>query len=404
MKNLRTKHALLVFGGLGFVLVIVLVIAMAKLSAKKEPPPAAIVPVTGTQVETAPITPAYEQRVADLNQKKLQEAQATGTSVLPVLTPKEEPVKTGLQPVSDVPVQSPSNDPSRAQYDQQRAQAYLTQVNKILAGWGIPVGAATVLPDNSKNVAATKGDAGAQPASQASAATVPIVSGGTEWFGKLRTPINTDAPGDVIVDVISGPYANTRMWGKATRRDELIRVELSQWAVGGKTLPVNVVALDMESGNSLLSGEVDRKLMERFGWPFLAAAVSGWGQAKATTGSTTAITSAGAVVASQTPSNSQIFGSAIGQGANAVAGGLNAAASAASQKKVTKEAEEVIALYFLADVTAATVAAGKSSSAPMQQEPQITPAVQPAVPQQAPQGYQTRGQVRLPNNISIINY
>ena len=145
-------------------------------------------------------------------------------------------------------------------------------------------------------------------AANASSATnvAPIIldilqPAGTIEYAQLITEANSDAPGPVLAQIMSGPLRGSRILGTFETKDRYLTLSFNTVVVDGVSYAADAIALDPSSANPGLVTEMDRRYFERIILPAAAAFVEGMGEAIAESGTTTVAVSGGASVSSTEP-------------------------------------------------------------------------------------------------------
>jgi intracellular multiplication protein IcmE len=152
------------------------------------------------------------------------------------------------------------------------------------------------------------GQAGATPGGQAAAQQAApkknIVLAGSIAYAQLINDLNTDIPGPVLAQVLSGPFEGGRAFGSFSKdiigEDGYMTLTFTKIIKDGVTYNVQATALDENSTLTGLQSDINHHYFARFVLPAVADFVKGYSQALGTVGTQT-ITTAGGGVASSTP-------------------------------------------------------------------------------------------------------
>lgn len=309
----KKKHVIFVACG-AFVFIVLAVMFLSNLGSKHTPQSSLPAVQSGAR-QSSVMTPAYEQNIMEYNDQRAKEAERRGGSALPVLTPKAE------AHVDSVPTADAS---SRQEVVKDRPvnQYMIKQMAVLMDQWSVPSSVSEQYSLSSYTKAAesaSKGSSSTSSTSQQQKNVRRVADAGMQLAGVTDALIHTDDKMPAFVSVVGGPLTGGKFACKVSRRDEVVAVLCDRMTFGGKTYKANAVVQDLNTGRAVLSGEVDRKLMERYGWPFLAAMASGYGRLIATPNTTSlTIGTAGVTATSEKPSARDIIGGAIGAGAEAV--------------------------------------------------------------------------------------
>ena len=124
---------------------------------------------------------------------------------------------------------------------------------------------------------------------------------GTIEYAQLITEANSDAPGPVLAQIMSGPLRGSRILGTFETQDRYLTLSFNTVVVDGVSYAANAIALDPASANPGLVTEMDRRYFERIVLPAAAAFIEGMGEAIAESGTTTVSVSNGAAIESSEP-------------------------------------------------------------------------------------------------------
>lgn len=269
------------------------------------------------------------------NQQRAQEALASGGSAIPTPVGQQSAVIDLTTPQKDDPliefraeterlrqelqqqkeesarqiqlIQQPQQAEQQKEFDTSLAQAMQAQMEKLNTEWqpkGMKVvsapadqkletqgGAAantTLLPDNSAAI---------PPAGAANNPTV--VAAGTVNYAQMLTEANSDVPGPILAQIVSGPLAGGRAVGRFQVVQDYLVLSFNLVTLNGKDYPVNAIALDPDTTLGGMATEVDQRYFSRLILPAAAAFMSELGSTLGDTDSTTTV-SDGVVVVDQT--------------------------------------------------------------------------------------------------------
>jgi intracellular multiplication protein IcmE len=125
-----------------------------------------------------------------------------------------------------------------------------------------------------------------------------ILPAGTIEYGQLLIEANTDAPGPVLAQIVSGPLRGSRVLGSFTSTDEYLTLEFSQLVLDGISYQVQAVAIDPNTTLPGIITEIDRKYFTRVILPMAAEFVTGFTDAISESGSTSVFISDSSVTQS----------------------------------------------------------------------------------------------------------
>lgn len=116
-----------------------------------------------------------------------------------------------------------------------------------------------------------------------------IIPAGTIEYGQLLIEANTDAPGPVLAQIVSGPLRGGRVLGSFQSTDEYLTLNFSMVVIDGINYPVQAVAIDPNTTLPGVITEIDRRYFKRIILPMAAEFVSGLADAVSESGTTTVV-------------------------------------------------------------------------------------------------------------------
>lgn len=114
-----------------------------------------------------------------------------------------------------------------------------------------------------------------------------LIPAGTIEYAQLMIEANTDAPGPVMAQIVSGPLRGGRVIGSFQSTDEYLVLSFNMIVIDGINYPVQAVAVDPGTTMPGLITEIDRRYFRRVVLPAAAAFVEGLTDAVSESGSTT---------------------------------------------------------------------------------------------------------------------
>jgi len=174
--------------------------------------------------------------------------------------------------------------------DETLARAMQKQMESLMEAWnprGMKVVDGQALKEDEREKKKDS-EARAGETSQSTTAATPvaarnsesktIVQAGTVNYAQLLTEANSDVPGPILAQVLSGPMAGGRAVGSfKTMRDYLV-LEFTLINFKGKDYTVNVLALDPNTTLGGMATEVDNRYFDRVILPAAAAFAAQFGQ------------------------------------------------------------------------------------------------------------------------------
>lgn len=298
---------------------------------KEEKTPDSAFMATGNTVNEAPAvnetSESYRQSLEEKNEQMRDDAARAGRSAIPI--PVEPPKGAIPVPVEEASGEDPLDRWKRMQEERVRQQQMLSQAQPQKQNVPPPVDTKTpavnamsqsmatqmqailqnqkISPPRSKRItdmefieAAEKKKLerlGTQQAMLASAQAQSMGVGGeqveniilpaaTIEYGQLLIEANTDAPGPVLAQIVSGPLRGARVLGAFTATDEYLTLNFSQLVLDGISYQVEAIAIDPGTTLPGLITEIDRKYFTRIILPMAADFVSGLADAISESGTT----------------------------------------------------------------------------------------------------------------------
>lgn len=284
----------------------------------------------GSDVSNTPgneeVSPSYREAVQEENAQRVEQALRDGGSALPVpvspplgrlRTLEEEQAEDPLarwrkiqeerqaeaaaqsqQPQQPVVTSNVVPELATAMSDQMQS---ILDVRKPVSPQYMQITPADFL-EKKREQALAAAQAQAQEtasAAAAAAAATPIeilVPAGTIEYAQLITEANSDAPGPILAQILSGPLAGSRMIGSFSAEEEYLVLNFTTVVIDGLAYPITAVALDADTANPGLVTDIDRRYFRRVILPAAAAFVEGMGSAIAESGTTTVTVDGGAAV------------------------------------------------------------------------------------------------------------
>ena len=306
------------------------------------------------------ISPNYEEALEDVNRQRLETAQRTGNSTIPMLINPEEqellteteelppyqefdplasfranveeaqpftPENPAPEPTLVAPEQVftqqaqpvPAPSPEAVQNLAQAMSASISdiignhspkaaRINQITASDYLQNMAANDMNMNSTNVSSqmvdTDGDGipdtelGVELNDDSGSVAIEtvLVPSGTINYAQVLIEANSDVPGPVLVQLVSGPLAGARMIGSFSVMSDLLVLTFNSIIIDGLNQPVNAIALDPNSTLPGIASEVNQRYFKRVLLPAAAKFLEGVGSAIAQDSQTTVTVSGDTVI------------------------------------------------------------------------------------------------------------
>lgn len=333
-------------------------------------------------VGTTEITPEYMQEVQKADDIRTEKARGRGESAVP--TPMLNPVAS---PTMDEQVTAEeNNDPlqqfesmisagnnqrtkapqmaQQAPVDQMPAQPQVSpealqnatrairgQMEMMMRQWE-PTSMSTVTTTTSHDTPETAAEAAARVnAAGQEAPARTIIEAGQVYYGQMMMEANSDVPGPIMAQILTGPLAGGRAIGSFETFRNHLSLRFKTVAIRGQQVPVDILALDPDTTLGGVATEVDPRYFSRVVMPAAAAFISAFGETLATPSSTTTVTSGGVSTSSQEGGNEWKDGmyAGIGEGFSRVADFVDEEASSI-KRLVRIEVGTPIGLFFVSPV------------------------------------------------------
>ena len=132
-----------------------------------------------------------------------------------------------------------------------------------------------------------------------------LIPAGTIEYGQLVIEANTDAPGPVMANIISGPLRGSRVLGSFTSTDHYLVLNFTTIIIDGIDYPVQAVAIDPDTTLPGVITEINRRYFTRVILPMAAEFVKGFTEAISDSGTTSVYISDSSVTQSTSDKNSE---------------------------------------------------------------------------------------------------
>lgn len=123
-----------------------------------------------------------------------------------------------------------------------------------------------------------------------------ILPAGEIVYAQLITEANTDVPGPVLAQILSGPLKGSRILGTFEEQTELLTLNFDTVVYKGQGLSVDAIALDPGTTLPGMATEVDHRYLKRILLPAAASFIEGFAGAIGQTAEVTVVTDGGTVV------------------------------------------------------------------------------------------------------------
>lgn len=354
-----------------------------------------------TSVPGGESSPYHNEQTKLANETRAEQALATGGSAMPTMTGKEtnvggfaneenkaDPLKelkvetenlrkqVAQQQVQQQQIQQQQVQQQRPQeqFDSSLAEAMQRQMSQLLQSW-TPAGiknVTVVKPSDLKEEQDAREKA-TQTAASAAAATPAaeavaqknLINAGTVSYAQLLTEANSDVPGPILAQIVSGPLTGARAVGSfqvATGYEKYLVLKFTLADKKGKDYQINAIALDPDTTLGGMATEVDERYFARVVLPAAAGFLQGMGSAMGQ-GNSTITTNGSTTITTQANSGfKQGMYNGLGQGAQTMGQFFQ------DQANLTKPLVRVAAGTPMGMFFVAPVAENGASTTPNQQQ------------------------------------
>ncbi len=337
-------------------------------------------------------TPAYVEEVRQQNEERVEEAVETGQSVLPTpvgapeerlgvpeqeIVEEEDPLQRWRQLQEerlqrelqqtrslDGPVVDPEQIARKEEEIAQEAELLSQQMDLVLQNLsnreqrsfgGMKSLTVTPVVDGeamqAMNAASSGGPTSEAPPEEEAVEQVTILPAGEISYGFLITEANSDVPGPVLAQVVSGPFNGARMLGSFAVESDYITLQFNTLVFRGRTIGIDAVAIDPDTTLPGMATEVDHRFLTRVAIPVAVSFIEGFASAYAETTTEAVESDSGAVAqTTEAPEFEEEVGAAVEEGASKLGSALDEIYGDV-ETLVRIHAGTAIGVLFLEDVT-----------------------------------------------------
>lgn len=251
--------------------------------------------------------PAYNEAVTEASNKRADEALQQGKSALPTpISPDttnaalgNEPETSSYDPLNEFRPQVPQENATAQNMetvptdmvDTDLLGKMQSQMTSLFDAWK-PEGIRVVQVVDPATL--VKQDTA--PAQPAAAKGRVIVPAGTISYAQLMVEANSDAPGPILAEIMSGPFTGGRAIGEFEVTREYLILRFSKITYKRKDYAIDALALDPNTTLGGLVTEKDNRYFTRVLLPSAAAFLEGFGGAISSPSQSTVVTSSGPVI------------------------------------------------------------------------------------------------------------
>lgn len=244
-----------------------------------------------TEAPGAKAPPAYVDAVNDASVKRAEEALQQGKSAIPTPVSGDE-TKAGLgdagdesqyDPLAEFRPNTPQDAAPSSQQDNTPVETIdsellskmQSQMTNLFDSWR-PAGIKTIQIQEMSARQATP------VATNTQANVKTIVASGSIYYGEMLMEANSDAPGPIVAQILSGPFAGGRAIGAFEVTREYLIIHFTKISYKKKDYAADILAVDPNTTLGALVTEKDNRYFTRVLLPAAAAFLEGFGQALGT--------------------------------------------------------------------------------------------------------------------------
>ena len=254
-----------------------------------------------------PVSQEYQAALTKADNQRVQDAITSGTSAVPTVVlsnshqeppvlineQNEEPaIKTPKLQLPQSPILLPSRTknpiPSKIiisqppQPDRKTTEKIVQHIENLRPSFQT----ASIVQLN--NNATNSTELIPPQTNQSNTPTIPISNinlppSGTVYYGQLITQVNSDAPGPVLAQILQGPFKGSKLIGSFEVGHEAATLKFNKMSnfrdqlgnLQSQSIPVNAIAVDSQHIGTSLTSAVDRHLIEKIGFGFIAGFAKG---------------------------------------------------------------------------------------------------------------------------------
>ena len=181
---------------------------------------------------------------------------------------------------------------------QSKMRAYATRVAK---DWTVEDQMFVAEEEEKGGIAGALQGVGQGPNAPGAVVGPAMIKAGDIHFAVLETAINTDEPGPIMAKIAQGRFKNSKLIGtvEVPNQGEKAILKFTNMSIPGadNTIPINAVAIDMNTARTALSSRTNNHYITRYGALFASSFLEGFG--KSITGVQTQINTLGGTLQTQ---------------------------------------------------------------------------------------------------------
>ena len=275
--------------------------------------------------------PAFQEAVTQASQQRAQSAAQQGGSAMPTpmgdttqMTNLEPGAQNADDPLAEFrapqaqqqqPQALPAQQQQQAQQqqirpntpapapepvlDQNLASAMQQQMQQIVQGWqpaASKIISVTKIADVTTSGSGGSGQGSDQNQQQAFNRGKTLVPAGTINYGQMSIEANSDVPGPIMAQVLSGPFSGGKVIGRFESTEDYLIMRFTNINFKGKDYPVDILALNPDTTLGAVASETDKRYLSRVIVPAAAEFISGFSRAFTQDSNSTTIVQDGVVI------------------------------------------------------------------------------------------------------------
>lgn len=251
---------------------------------------------TSQEIQDAGYPPEVSE-VATLPAPRAPVVKPSQVAPIPTLTPTQQAQAQALANAQQLQEilkrqQTQMADQKSQQKLQQRTQVMQNYANQAVNAWKIvptQVYIASSIKDEAESTivsaqpTAATGAAGANGEATPGASGPLLIKTGDIMFAVLETSVNTDEPGPILANIVSGKLKGSKLIGSFNLPSNASKMIISfntlSMPGAQRSIPIGAFAIDPNTARTALSSFTDHHYLQRYGALFAATFLEGFGNA-----------------------------------------------------------------------------------------------------------------------------
>ena len=254
-----------------------------------------------------PVSPEYQAALTKADYQRVQDAKATGTSAVPtivlsnsvqeslVLEKETDEVSAVKLPRLELP-KSPIQVPNSARTPTSRRVTIsqpkppdpktLEKIAKHIENLRPNYSTAAIIHLNNSDIESAELTTPQREQSHdqsSSKLNINLPKSGTVFYGQLITQVNSDTPGPILAQILQGPFKGARLIGSFEVNRESATLNFREMSnlrdhhgnLSDQSISINAIAVDTQHIGTSLVSKVDRHMIEKIGFGFIAGFAQG---------------------------------------------------------------------------------------------------------------------------------